>query len=144
MFPHHTVPLKSMKRCHCTWFQTDVCYVLSYFSLFPVCSHCRKHLKDALNRGGLYARLKNYIYFLNFTHFHLSSVCYVLFSLYGFKAHTLVCNHKVQQEFLAACLSVITRLPTSPKIQIILAVPKHIFRCHHHCCFYFNLFRGTF
>lgn len=44
MFSHHTVPLKSMKHCHCIWFQTDLSCVLSHFSLFPVSFYCQKYI----------------------------------------------------------------------------------------------------
>lgn len=47
-----------MKHCHCIWIQTDLCYVLSHFSLFPVSFYCRRHLKNILKSGGLSVLLR--------------------------------------------------------------------------------------
>ena len=59
MFSHHTVPLKSMKHCHCIWIQTgDVPRAAILVSLPCLFLLLETSKKNILKSGGLSALLK--------------------------------------------------------------------------------------
>lgn len=87
MFSHHTVPLKSMKHCHCIWFQTDLSCVLSHFSLFPVSFYCQKYIRNYSEEWWTICSgfgKKNKVYF---THFYLPCTLCIFFT-----SQTPVCS----------------------------------------------------